>query len=187
MIEETRGKLIAAARRAFGTKGFAKTSMDHFTSEIGLTRGALYHHFGSKEGLLQAVVQQIEDEVAVKLDAVSSAAATSWEGLLARCHLYTRLALVPEIRQIILQDTRAVFGDVPLPNQLVGIDAIARILVQLIAEKTIRPVDPQVTARMIYGMVTEASFWIAEVDADQAQRLNEATIAMDSMLAGLKG
>lgn len=50
MIAETRAKLIAAARRAFGTVGFAESSMDDFTAEAGLTRGALYHHFGDKRG-----------------------------------------------------------------------------------------------------------------------------------------
>lgn len=187
MIEETRAKLISAARMAFGTIGYAKTSMDQFTSAIGLTRGALYHHFGSKEGLLQAVVEQIEEEVAAKLDAVTAAAATPWDGLLARCHLYTRLATEPEIRQIILRDTRAVFGDVPEAKQLAGIAAIAILLNRLVSEGVIRPLSSQVTARMIYGMVTEASFWIAETDTNQAERLSDATRAMDHMLAGLKG
>lgn len=35
MIAETRAKLIAAARRAFGTVGFAESSMDDFTAEAG--------------------------------------------------------------------------------------------------------------------------------------------------------
>lgn len=39
MIAETRGKLIAAGRRAFGTIGYAEASMDDFTGEAGLTRG----------------------------------------------------------------------------------------------------------------------------------------------------
>ena len=56
MIAETRAKLVAAARQAFGSIGYAAASMDDFTAEAGLTRGALYHHFGDKKGLLQAVI-----------------------------------------------------------------------------------------------------------------------------------
>ena len=48
MIDETRAKLLATARQAFGSLGYANTSMDDFTAEAGLTRGALYHHFGDK-------------------------------------------------------------------------------------------------------------------------------------------
>ena len=41
MIAETRAKLIAAARQAFGTVGYAEASMDDFTADAGLTRGSV--------------------------------------------------------------------------------------------------------------------------------------------------
>lgn len=47
--EETRAKLIAAARKAFAAKGYAAASMDDLTADAGLTRGALYHAFGDKK------------------------------------------------------------------------------------------------------------------------------------------
>ena len=64
MIAETRAKLIAAARRAFATVGYANASMDDFTAEAGLTRGALYRrgderaavrHLGPGDGPLAAL------------------------------------------------------------------------------------------------------------------------------------
>src|SRR3546814_18245433 len=63
MIAETRAKLIAAARQAFGATGYANASMDDFTGEAGLTRGALYQHFGDNKGLLQALIQQHDPEM----------------------------------------------------------------------------------------------------------------------------
>ena len=85
MIEETRGKLIEAARLAFGTVGYAQTSMDELTASVGLTRGALYHHFGDKKGLLAAVVEQIDAEMDDRLQAVSDTAHDAWEGFRSRC------------------------------------------------------------------------------------------------------
>lgn len=41
MIEETRQKLVAAARLQFGNVGYAETVMDDLTAQAGLTRGAL--------------------------------------------------------------------------------------------------------------------------------------------------
>jgi len=41
--------------------------MDDFTAEAGLTRGALYHHFQDKQGLFQAIVLQIDAEMAERL------------------------------------------------------------------------------------------------------------------------
>ncbi|HSX74615.1 MAG TPA: helix-turn-helix domain-containing protein, partial [Shinella sp.] len=73
MIAETRAKLIAAGRQAFGTVGYAAASMDDFTAGAGLTRGALYHHFGDKKGLLQAVIQQIDAEMTLRLNRISAA------------------------------------------------------------------------------------------------------------------
>ena len=67
MIAETRAKLVAAARHAFGTVGYAEASMDDFTAAAGLTRGALYHHFGDKKGLLEAVIAEIDAEMTERL------------------------------------------------------------------------------------------------------------------------
>ena len=69
MVEETRAKLIRAARTAFAAKGYAAASMDDLTAEAGLTRGALYHNFGDKKGLLQAVIDQIDTEMLARLRA----------------------------------------------------------------------------------------------------------------------
>ncbi len=185
MIDETRAKLVATARHAFATQGFAHTSMDDFTAEVGLTRGALYHHFGNKEGLLIAVIEQIEAEVGERLQAVSDAAPSLWEGFRRRCRTYLELALEPEIRRIILQDARAVFGDVPQAAQSVGVAALQSSLDGLIAEGGVAPLHTGVTARMIYGAVTEASFWIAESESDHETRLSQALEGLESLLSGL--
>lgn len=185
MIEETRAKLVATARHAFATQGFAHTSMDDFTAEVGLTRGALYHHFGNKEGLLIAVIEQIEAEVGERLQAVSDAAPSLWEGFRRRCRTYLELALEPEIRRIILQDARAVFGDVPEAAQSVGVAALQSSLDGLIVEGDVAPLHTGVTARMIYGAVTEASFWIAESESDHETRLAQALEGLERLLSGL--
>ncbi len=90
MIAETRAKLLAAARHAFGTKGYAEASMDDFTAEAGLTRGALYHHFGDKKGLLRAVIAEIDAEMNVRLREVSGRAGSPWRGLRRRMHRLSR-------------------------------------------------------------------------------------------------
>jgi hypothetical protein len=95
------------------------------------------------------------------------------------------LALEPEIRRIILQDARAIFGDVPHAAQSVGITAIETALEGLIAEGTVMPIHPGVMARMIYGAVTEASFWIAEPHGHPKTRLSKALKSMDCLLNGL--
>jgi AcrR family transcriptional regulator len=186
MMEQTRVKLLASARRAFAERGYAHASMDEFTAAVGLTRGALYHHFGGKERLLLAVIEQIEAEVDGRLRTIAAAAPTAWESFRRRCRAYLELALEPEIRRIILQDARAMFGDVPAAAQSKGIAALQAALEGLIADGVVAPSHAGALARMLYGAVTEASFWIAEPDGIPAQRLALALEGLERILAGLR-
>ncbi|MEV0272742.1 TetR/AcrR family transcriptional regulator [Hamadaea sp. NPDC050747] len=56
----TRQRIIVAASRLFAERGYAKTSVADIQTAVGLTggSGALYKHFGSKEELLRAVVDE---------------------------------------------------------------------------------------------------------------------------------
>ena len=101
MITETRAKLVASARHAFGTVGYADASMDDFTAAAGLTRGALYHHFGDKKGLLQAVIAEIDAEMSERLSVVSARADNHWLGFVDECVAYIEMAVEPEIQRIV--------------------------------------------------------------------------------------
>lgn len=86
--QENREKMIQAARKAFAEKGYAAASMDELTASVGLTRGALYHNFNDKKGLLAAVVAQIDSEMAANAKAIAAAAEDDWERLLAEGIVY---------------------------------------------------------------------------------------------------
>ncbi|MFB9951250.1 TetR/AcrR family transcriptional regulator [Rhizobium puerariae] len=169
MIAETRAKLIAAGRHAFAAKGYADASMDDFTAEAGLTRGALYHHFGDKKGLLQAVIAEIDAEMSARLCAISGQAKTAWQGLLDESVAYIEMALEPEIQRIMLLDGPAVLGDPSQwPNQNACVRTMTASIQKLIDENTIREVDPEAAARLINGTTLSAALWIAGAENPQA-------------------
>ena len=60
--EQTRQRIIQAATQLFARKGFYGTSIAHLAQAIGLTKGALYHHFESKDALFFAVVASVRDD-----------------------------------------------------------------------------------------------------------------------------
>lgn len=186
MIAETRAKLIAAARKAFGERGYADASMDDFTAKAGLTRGALYHHFGDKKGLLEAVVRQIDSEMAQRLKLIAAAAPTPWEGFVLENIGYVEMALEPEIQRIMLRDGPAVLGD---PSRWPSADgciaAIRANLEQLQADGVVRAdVDANVAARLISGASTDAAMWIANA-SDAASASRKAVPAFKALMEGL--
>lgn len=186
MIAETRAKLVGAARRAFGTVGYAEASMDQFTAEAGLTRGALYHHFGDKKGLLEAVVAEIDAEMNARLDAVVRSAADPWQGFADECIAYIEMALEPEIQRIVLRDGPSVLGDPSTwPSQNGCIRSMSAGLGDLAASGVIRPVDPEATARLINGAMLQAALWIANA-ADPEATSVKAVSAFRALLDGLK-
>src|SRR3546814_8488050 len=52
-----RGKLVAAAHRTVRRKGYAATSVDEICVAAGVTKGAFFHHFVSKEALAVAAAE----------------------------------------------------------------------------------------------------------------------------------
>ena len=169
MVEETRAKLIRAARRAFAAKGYAAASMDELTAEAGLTRGALYHNFGDKKGLLQAVIDQIDAEMVTRLRAAQDQAETAWIGFLDENIAYIEMALEPEIQRIMLLDGPAVLGDPSRwPSQTACLRTTTQAIQALIDEGTVRPVDAEAAARLLSGAALSASLWIAAADDPHA-------------------
>lgn len=57
--EATRKTVLAAAREAFAEKGFAGTSLARISKKCGISDGLILHHFGSKENLYQAVLDDM--------------------------------------------------------------------------------------------------------------------------------
>lgn len=186
MIAETRAKLVAAGRKAFGTIGYAQASMDDFTAEAGLTRGALYHHFGDKKGLFEAVVMQIDAEMTERLARVSAAAATPWDGFVEECVAYVGMALEPELQKILFRDGPAVLGDPSSwPNANGCIDSMTMSLEKARRSGTPIDVEPEAAARLLNGAMIHAAQWIANAP-DQEQVSERAIAVLRALMEGLR-
>jgi len=185
MMEENRVKMIAAARRAFAEKGYSAASMDDLTAEVGLTRGALYHNFGDKRGLLAAVVDQIDSEMASRAQQIGARAGDDWQCLLAEGVAYIEMALDPEVQRIVLRDGPAVLGDPSQwPSQSSCLQATRRTVERLILQGILKPVDAEAAARLLSGAALNAALWIAASD-DPQDVLPKAVEAFQALATGL--
>jgi len=57
---QTRARVVESARRLFNRHGFEQVTIDQVMASAGLTRGAFYHHFDSKDDLYAAAVASFE-------------------------------------------------------------------------------------------------------------------------------
>lgn len=109
--EETRGQLLAAARKLFAEKGYADTSTPEIVAAAGVTRGALYHHFADKTALFAAVVEQEHADRAAAIEAAGDTMpADPLAALLAGSDAFFAAMADPGRRRILLVDAPAVLG-----------------------------------------------------------------------------
>jgi AcrR family transcriptional regulator len=60
--DATRRRIIAAARKVFVKKGYARATIEEITAAAGVSRATLYLHFDSKFALLAAATQKMRGE-----------------------------------------------------------------------------------------------------------------------------
>ncbi len=85
---ETRQRLLAAAAMVYARAGFNGATLDDVAAEAGFTKGAVYGHFGSKENLLVALVDEhLTAQIAEQL-ALIDRADRPWERPIAGSDLW---------------------------------------------------------------------------------------------------
>ncbi|WP_312773420.1 TetR/AcrR family transcriptional regulator [Atlantibacter hermannii] len=184
-MEENRAKLIAAARKAFAEKGFAAASMDDITASVGLTRGALYHNFGDKKGLLAAVVAQIDGDMAQRAREMAASAGDEWERLLAEGIAYINMALDEEVRRIVLLDGPAFLGDpAQWPSQNNCLESTRQCISAMLERGIIQPVDVDAAASLLNGAALNAAQWVA-ASSNPQQALPRVIEVFTLMVNGL--
>jgi AcrR family transcriptional regulator len=108
--QETRRAIVERATRLFAERGYAAVSIDAVLAACQISRGALYHHFASKEALLEAVFEAVEVDVTNKVLASAASAGGAVEAVRAGCEAFLDLTQDPVVRQIMLTDAPSVLG-----------------------------------------------------------------------------
>jgi AcrR family transcriptional regulator len=104
----TRAALIDAARTLFAERGYAGAGREEIVERAGVTRGAMYHHFASKEALFLAVYEVVERELLDAIAVSAMEASDPVEMLRLGALAFLDAAATPEVRRISLLDAPAV-------------------------------------------------------------------------------
>jgi len=173
----TRVALIEAARTLFGEQGYADTSAEEIVGRAGVTKGALYHHFSGKEGLFQAVVEQVQT------DASDTAVAEflgpdSWVALERGCGLWVDAHLDPAVQRILLQDARSVLGweEARRIENRFGAVALRGALRKAMHAGVIRREPLRPLSLLLMGALSEACLYLADAPDRDAARAEVDTL-----------
>ncbi len=108
--EETRDRLIQAARRLFVEKSYAETGTPEIVREAGVTRGALYHHFADKQTLFAAVAEREARAVAEEIERNTVGSPSATASLIEGGKAYLKAMAEPGRTRLLLLDGPAVLG-----------------------------------------------------------------------------
>ncbi|MFG2006049.1 TetR family transcriptional regulator [Spirillospora sp. NPDC048911] len=108
--EATRRALLDAGADLFAERGYAATSIEDVVREARVTRGALYHHFRSKQDLFEAVFEEVELGIVEKVVAAVAAQADPWSQALAGIDAYLDLCLEPRTQELALRQAPIALG-----------------------------------------------------------------------------
>ena len=80
--EATRRKIINAAVDLFGEVGYSKTSFGDVIQRVEMTKGALYHHFDSKESLALAIIGEAAQMILARFRQIAESSSPALENMI---------------------------------------------------------------------------------------------------------
>jgi len=179
-------KIIRVAGRLFSKKGYAKTSVEDIVRKVGVTRGAVYHHFSGKDAIFLAVFEDAQSGIQDRiLDEIRSVR-DPWQRLTKGNYAFLKACADPKFQQIVAIDAPSALGwetwrrvDAQYSTKL-----LMDILEQLRDAEVIKPLPIEALTQIIAGASNNAAIWIAQ-SQDTKRALEEAQSIMEVLLRSL--
>lgn len=166
--EHTRLALLSAATELFAECGYDETSIDDIVTRARVTRGALYHHFASKQEIFQAVCDAADNRVVERVRDSASAPGTAAERMLRALDTYLAESKDPTYRAIVLREAyKAHVRDEGIRYTPAMAALITQLLEELQREGALEVAEPELLSRMLCATLCEAASTI-EADATAA-------------------
>ncbi|MEJ3403858.1 TetR/AcrR family transcriptional regulator [Rathayibacter sp. YIM 133350] len=179
-----RDGVLAVAVALFIEHGYDATSISVLAERLGISKSAIYHHFASKEQMLDRALSEALDGLEGVLAAAQAGSAID------------RLASVLHGAVIVLASKLAyvtlllrVRGNTEVERRALerrrGFDrAVTQLVLEARDEGALRAdIDPRVAERLLFGMINSIVEWYRPGGAEDADRLADdvLTVALDGL------
>jgi AcrR family transcriptional regulator len=157
--EAKRARVLAAARTLFAERGYAATTTADVARRASVSEGIVFHHYGSKEGLLAAVSADYGRALGAAMFAGAVEADPDGppgaEPMLRRAFAFVREQGVLA-RLLVLSGDASVRQTVHQASRTEIVAAIESALRDPRGREAIRPMDATIAARLLFALVEEA-------------------------------
>jgi AcrR family transcriptional regulator len=177
--QATRRALLDAGRRLFAQHGYGAVGVGEIAQAAGVTTGAIYHQYGSKEGLFVAVYDELVQATWTRIQARRAAA--DHVSLIGDCEAYLDACADPAFFRI-TADGPAVLGWDYLVAQTSRLIELALTDARDRGEIIDVPIEP--LSRMLAAALKEAGVLIATASDPVAAR-NQTSVTARHLIGGL--
>lgn len=180
-------KLIEIARIHFTEYGYAHAALESIVHEAQLTRGAVYHHFRSKKELFRVVLEDVQREVADRVEGDASTSEDVWEQLYLGCRAFIMAAVEERNRRIMLIDGPAILGWEAWRemDKSHSMRLLSEQLDSMQKQGEFRMISLDALVHFISGGLNEMALWLAN-ESVQPKALEDTNKVLAVFLEGFK-
>ncbi len=177
----TRRVILDRARHLFATKGYAATGTEEIISELGITRGALYHQFNDKLGVFKAVIAEAYGEITDYIRTQIQPLDDNWEQLVVGCQAFLEIAQQEELRRLVFVEAPAVLAAETLAEfDQYGFGLLHEAIQIAVNEGKLSTIDAEGFAHLVNGSLNELAAWVAQ--SNDPKRLKTAQQLVETLL-----
>jgi len=177
----TRRIILDRARHLFATKGYAATGTEEIISELGITRGALYHQFNDKLGVFKAVIAEAYSEITDYIRTQIQPLDDNWKQLVVGCQAFLEIAQQEELRRLVFIEAPAVLAaDTLAEFDQYGFGLLHEAIQIAVNEGNLSTIDAEGFAHLVNGSLNELAAWVAQ--SNDSKRLKTAQQLVESLL-----
>ncbi len=184
--EATIARLLGAARELFIHDGYEATSLDDIAAAAKATKGALYHHFSSKQAVFRDVYEREQRTIVDTISRAYTREHDPWSGFRAGVQAALAISCRSDVQRITLLDAPGAIGW-PAMREIEDhytMRTLEQGLQRLVDDGWIDPRPVSTLARLLFGGICELAMGVAHSSHPRKDRV-EAAAELNRMLDAL--